>query len=98
MRRVPDPNQMKYHDEIKEDLENDLLEKLAQDWKIFEAHLNQFSEQEGMGLLYGLASDDYIELKHLFDGDSRKVVTLVSITDAGRKYANILRDARTKSL
>ncbi len=51
-----------------------------------------------MGLLYGLASDDYIELKHLFDGDSRKVVTLVSITDAGRKYANILRDARTKSL
>ena len=94
MGRVPDPNKPQYYDEIREHLENDLLEKIANN--TFEEHFKRFSAEEGMGLLYGLASRSYIDLKFIPDGDSPKVATFVTITDAGRKYVEIIRQHKPK--
>ncbi len=91
-RVVPDPNQMEYAYDIKEELENDLLEKFVSG--DHEIHLKKFSKHEADTLLFGLRSWGYIDIKFVSDGNTGKVLTLVDITDSGRRYAELLHRRR----
>ena len=100
MSRVSDLNLLKYIEEAREDLQNDLLEKIAEadsspNLEIFHSHINKFSEQEGRNLLYGLASRCYIRLNFVAGPDG-KVIMWIMITDAGLKYAKTLSDSPLK--